>query len=396
MTRQFDVELKVSGWTSEYATVQRFLDHYARKTKSESTRENILGILGQFLRFAGEPSPDLYVKRTKGRVEKEFQAFLDDMKRKDRSIRYINMVHAFLSSFFELNGFKNGKTLEVERYHQPSRYRKKEEYIPTNEEVWRIIESAGTPKCRALLACLYTSGLRNSTLRSLLYRDVRAELEDGKEIVKLPVYVGMKEIVPDACKNSIPYFSFISKETTRLLKIYIAEAERRYGRFQDDYPLFIGQRIKGGVLAHVRSGTIEWLVHEAARKAGIPQWKQIMAHSFRKAFQNMLKSEFSDRKGRMDGKDQEFLMGHILSGSQDFYYDSSKLEYLRSEYSRLAFENQPNDSKIGNLETEVRALKETIRMIGSDIDLDKLALFLRKERQQQREELLKEINEDRV
>ena len=53
MTRAFDAYLKVSGWNSEFATVDRFLKHYSRKTKSEHTRQNILGILEAFLRFLG-------------------------------------------------------------------------------------------------------------------------------------------------------------------------------------------------------------------------------------------------------------------------------------------------------------------------------------------------------
>ena len=95
------------------------------------------------------------------------------------SICYINASYAYLLTFFEINGFKNGKQLEVERYHQPSRYRKKSEYIPTSEETWRMVDSAGTPKNRAIIACLYSSGLRNSTLRALRYKDVKGEAGSG-------------------------------------------------------------------------------------------------------------------------------------------------------------------------------------------------------------------------
>ena len=39
----------------------------------------------------------------------------------------------------------------------------------------------------------------------------------------------------------------------------------------------------------------------------------------------------------MDPKDQEFLMGHILPGSQDPYYDRSKIESLRQKYMKIRF-----------------------------------------------------------
>ncbi|MFQ5711658.1 MAG: hypothetical protein ACE5GD_07760 [Candidatus Geothermarchaeales archaeon] len=43
------------------------------------------------------------------------------------------------------------------------------------------------------------------------------------------------------------------------------------------------------------------------------------------------------RNPRLDPKDQEFLMGHILPGSQDPYYDKSKIEELRSKYASVNF-----------------------------------------------------------
>jgi hypothetical protein len=39
----------------------------------------------------------------------------------------------------------------------------------------------------------------------------------------------------------------------------------------------------------------------------------------------------------MDKGTQEFLMGHILPGSQDVYYDKTKVDYHRSEYAKLDF-----------------------------------------------------------
>jgi integrase len=354
--RIFESDLKVDGWNSQYITVQRFLEHYARKTKSESTRENILSGLDAFLKFCGELNPDLYVKNTKSKVEKQFQAFLDDMKKKDRSIRYINMNHAFLSTFFELNGFKNGKSLEVERYHQPARYRKKAEYIPTNDEAWRLIQGAGSPMNQAILAAIYTSGLRNSTMRALLYGDVRADLEAAKEIIMMPVYPEMKKIVPDACKNSIPYFSFISKEATRLVRNYIAYAQSKYGQIKDKDPLFIGEKFEGR-LTHLRSGTVEVMVHRAAFRANLSRWEEITVKCLRTAFQNVLKSEFVDGKGRMDEKDQEFLMGHILPGSEDHYYDATKMESLRLQYARLPFAPAEPSEATKSLEARTVDLK---------------------------------------
>jgi len=40
----------------------------------------------------------------------------------------------------------------------------------------------------------------------------------------------------------------------------------------------------------------------------------------------------------MDVKEREFLQGHTLSGSQDTYFDKTKIEEMRAKYARMVFE----------------------------------------------------------
>jgi integrase len=291
----------------------------------------------------GKKDPDRIAKLPKDDVEDAIQSYLDDLKRKNRSIRYVNTSLAQLETFFRVNGYKKGRELELERYHQPSRYRKKPECIPTNEEAWAMVENAGSPKNRAMIACLYTSGLRNSTLRALLYGDVKKELEAGLETIAVPVYPDMKKVVPDACKGSVSYYSFFHPYATKILRTYVAETERKIGKFADDMPLFIGERIDGR-FTHLKIRTVQVAVKEAARKAGVERWRDVYPHCLRKAFQSVLASQYIDG-GRMDPKVQEFLMGHILPGSQDPYFDRTKVEQIRSEYNRLAFRKISEDRK---------------------------------------------------
>ena len=55
---------------------------------------------------------------------------------------------------------------------------------------------------------------------------------------------------------------------------------------------------------------------KAAQNAGMKEWRAVRPHALRKSF------EEGENRKRPDGtimgeKDQEFLMGHILPGSQD-------------------------------------------------------------------------------
>ena len=356
--------LRVDGWHSEYDSVERFLRHYSRKTKSESTRRGACDIIHRFFLFTGV-DPESVLELSPEEASEKVQGFIDSMRDRDLSIRSVNTSLAYLKQFFVVNGFKNGREIEVERYHQPSRYRKRLEYIPTPEEIWRMANASGSSQYRAMILMLYTSGLRNSTLRGLRVDDVLGELEEFRDgsldVVKVPVYPEMKELVPDACKGRIPYYSFISREASEALRDYLAGREAQYGEYLKEEPLFVStssnfppdKRRK----SPVKKTTLGVAVKRAARNAGVDGWENVYPHCLRKAFESAL------RNNRLDYKDQEFLMGHILPGSQDTYYDRSKVNTLRNRYAEAEFFPSRNQGSM--VEKRVQLL-QTAQLMGFD------------------------------
>jgi len=194
--------------------------------------------------------------------------------------------------------------------------------------------ASGSLRNRAMILALYTSGLRNSTLRALLYGDVKEELEAGLDVIRVPVYPEMKKVDPGACKGNISYYSFLSK-AVQALREYLEERRRKYGGIGEDEPLFISTSTnvppEKRRCTPVKRRSLTELVKRAARKAGIERWKDVYPHCLRKAFESAL------RNSGLDLKDQEFLMGHILPGSQDAYYDYTKVESLRKKYAQVNF-----------------------------------------------------------
>ena len=331
--------LKVDDWTSQYKSVDIFLKHYSRKIRSEKTRENVGYILKGLCVFAQKTPDELVLSPCKD-ASGLVQGYIDSLADKGFSTRYVNVSLGYLKTFFRVNGFKGPSDLEVERHYQPSRYRKKSEYIPSSAEIYDIAFSSGTRRNRAIMLSLYTSGLRNSTLRALLYGDVREELASQKEIIKVPVYPEMKRIDDGACKGNIPYFSFISKEAVIALKQYLEQRIEQEGKMEDDEPLFASEssNVAFERRSHipVMKKTLEATVKIAAQKIGVKRWKDVYPHCLRKAFESAL------RNARLDPKDQEFLMGHILPGTQDVYYDKTKVEELRQKYSSVNFFPEKN------------------------------------------------------
>lgn len=326
--RSFERELKLTGWKSEFSSIQKLLDYLSRKTGSEASRLHYLETVYHLCKSVGK-DPDELILMRRSELEQKAQSFLDKMNREKRSVRYINVNLAHLVAFFRVNGFKNGKELELERYAQPTRYRKTPEYIPTSEEIVRMATYAGSVKSRALVLATYTSGLRNSTLRAVLYRDVRAELDAGNDVVHVAVYPEMKKVTPDAAKGSIPYESFFSKDAAEAIRAYVAEfaAKHKDAPLRDDEPLFQGQ-IRG---RPIKARTLQVVVKGAARRAGLQRWKDVYPHCLRKAFENAI------RNSGMDSKDQIFLEGHVLPGSEDPYYDKTRIEEFRQKYRKVIF-----------------------------------------------------------
>lgn len=332
--RWWEEFLKVEGWRSGYESVDRVLRHYRRKVGSLKTREHVCGAVARLCRFAGM-DPDELVRLGRDEASRLVQDFVDSLAEEGFSVRYVNTVLTFLKTFFEVNGFKGERALEVERYHQPARYRKRPEYVPTPEEIERMAYAAGSKRNRAMILFLYTSGLRNSTLRALRVGDVREELEAGLDVVKVPVYPEMKEVDPAACKGNIPYYTFISREAVEALREYLEERRSVYGGLEDDEPLFCSEstNVPPEVRRRtpVKKRTLSEVVKRAARRAGIAGWRDVYPHCLRKAFESAL------RNSGMDVDDREFLMGHVLPGSRDAYYDRSKVEELRAKYARVSF-----------------------------------------------------------
>ncbi|MGA2200039.1 MAG: hypothetical protein ABSG45_08890 [Nitrososphaerales archaeon] len=79
------------------------------------------------------------------------------------------MRRSYLLFHFSKDGFRRERELEIETYHVLARYRKALEYIPNSGEVLRMADAALSPRDRAMILCLYTSGLRHKTLFRFLF-----------------------------------------------------------------------------------------------------------------------------------------------------------------------------------------------------------------------------------
>ncbi len=361
--------LKEDGWSSTYVSTDNLLRHLSRRSKSISTRKNYLQHLRSFC-FWTMKNPDELIKLNKDRIEHLIQSYCDTYNSDQFSRRTANNVLTVLRSFYEANGFYGYNQLHIEGYYTPKRYRKKAQYIPHKHEVYAMADSAGSLKNRAIILFMYHTGIRNSTLLALRYQDIKDELLGGKDIIKIPIYPEMKEMDYNACKNHLPYYTFISDEAIESLRLYLHEKKTKYQALEEDLPLFSSDynQIEKDLRTKttLTSRQLQKIVKQSAKNAGIEQWKDVTPHSLRKAYESILRSD-TIQGIHLDPKIQEFFMGHTLPGSQDNYFDSSKIEDLRYHYSTLRFGRVKIENRFQKLQ---RVISKEFQ--GSGIDTDQL------------------------
>jgi integrase len=359
------------------------LDHLRlRRSKSVGSAQTTCRILAAFCRGC-LTSPDNLVRLPREQNEKLLQTHCDAMMGRSRlkgmSARAANTVLACLKTFFRSNEFniENNSELRVAAYHQTQRTRNIPEYVPTLQEALTMAERVGNKRDRAIILTLITTGLRNSALRALKVSDIRSELKQDTQVLRIQVKPDWNtERLAGACKNCIDYYTFTARVATEAIISMLREREAKSGPCSDQEPLFPSDHNQLPVELRrdkaLSAGELEIVVKKAARAADIVQWNNVHVQTMRKVFERQLRSPLADGT-RMDQKDQEYLMGHILPGSQDNYYDSSKIKAMRELFSKLVFDDKPHAHELSiqmwqkfakvlgvdaSQVTETRAMKE--------------------------------------
>jgi integrase len=342
-------ETLVSGYTS----VQRLIDYlWLRKSGSMMSIFHHCWHLFKFCSWA-KMDPDEAIGKSREELEALLQDYLDEVRgrsmKRGASAKTVNTTLACLKTFFRLNGFsrENGLELRLQGYHQPPRTRNNAQCVPKLGEACLMGERAGSRRNRAIIYTLLSTGLRNTALRAIYVKDVIKEIEGGYQNLLIKVEPEWNKRIPGACKNGIPYYTFTSAQATQAIKEMLEERKEKCGSIKEEEPLFISEGTQLKKRSPLSDNGLREIVRRAAREARIEDWKHVTPHSLRKVFESVLRSPMKDGN-RMDPKDQEFLMGHILPGPQEAYYDWTKKNKLREESSKLVFE-EGNSPELNSL-----------------------------------------------
>ena len=96
--------------------------------------------------------------------------------------------------------------------------------------------------------------------------------------------------------------------------------------------------------------------------------KTISTHTIRKAFRKIV------RQTNIDDDDKEQLMGHVIPGSRQAYYDKKDVDLIRDAYFKCNFTREAPESEVTKLRKEVETQRDQLQTIVNGLSAENLEL----------------------
>jgi integrase len=318
-------------------SVQKWISKLKEKAGWKSTMPGFLRTLYRFSEYCGK-SPSELVATALGEqiaepleelvpasleTQEVAQKFVNEMLNsgKRESARY---TRACLTSFFKANG--------VSLHLGPiSKFTKKTEVIPTKEQVYVMADYAGSLRDRAIILCMYQSGLGVTPLRNLTYGHLKEQIKKNR----IPIQV---HVTSDISEKPLPvaYYTFFGAEACEALNTYLNERKRRIKRIREQgkkvkgltpsSPLFASEGRNMPFGGRMAISSIWRIIKNSAEKTGLKK-ESVWPNCLRKAFEAELDRSLLDRNTK------QFLLGRPTLGVK---YDVNEVEqkYLTCNLSR--------------------------------------------------------------
>jgi len=315
---------KKAGWRT---TIPSFLRTLYKFAKYSGKSPNELIAIGSTARKI-EPREEL-TSATPAitKLVRDFINELLDSGKRERA----RHVRTCLKSFFKANGI----SLEFERI---PRQAKKEEVVLSKDQVYAMADYTGSLRNRAIILCMYQSGLGITSLRNLNYGHIKNQLERRR----VPIRIRITSHISKRA-SLVPFYAFLGAEVYDALRAYVAERKRKIQKMREkgadvkeltnNSPLFAseGKNVPFGDRMAVSS--VWRVIKHSAERTGL-QREKIQPNSVRKAFEAELD------KSILGLETKRYLMGNPV---QAMKYNINEVEgkymacnFSRSELSELA------------------------------------------------------------
>ena len=278
--------------------IQDFLTNLELRNKSPKTLENYTHYLRRFQEFIesrseDQPKPQDITLQTVQDYRIYLNRFLDDRKR-PLSIKTQNYHVISLRAFLKYLAKNDIDTLAAEKIELAKIPQRTVEFL-SREEVDRLFAAANSPRDRAILETLYSTGLRVSELHNLNRQQVDLDRREFSVRGK-----GQKARIV-----------FLSDRAAQTIKTYLSTRDDNFD------PLFINsgrgmkQDITNPDVRRLSTVSIEALVRKCARKAGII--KKVTPHTLRHSYATNLLQNGADIRSVQE------MLGHSSITTTQIY-----------------------------------------------------------------------------
>jgi len=360
----------------KYTEVEKWLTG-----KTIGTKTNYLSALKSFIEYTKQNPTELVDLaeadrkkpiRQQGEVETKVKGFFEWLttvyiqksrgprKRKESGkvgiSRNLAVAYSYgIKSFFESNGFPLNIKL-------PKAAPKKENFkvVLRPLEIKKLIDVATNIRDRAVILCLFQSGMSISDICNLNYGDVEKELNGNK----IPLHIHLVRR-----KELVEYDTFFGQEAVETLKLYLEERKQKGETLGYNSPLFTKRYIKSNSksskIYRINPGLIETTMKSLALKSGLVSKEQMenadlnpcRPHALRSSFISILKTN------GMNNMAVEYLAGHSLSTTEQAYWQV-RTEELRKMYKQymkhVSLSPQIGTEKLEILEYESKKKEDVI------------------------------------
>lgn len=329
--------------------LETYVNRIYRKSRSEKTVKTYLAGVRSFMEYVACKNGEELAAKLQGMdVVNQVNGWLDKLNQEDCSPQTLRIYQAAIKKFVET--VLPDLTVNWKRVELPRLWRVEEDRIPTKEELKQLLRH-GNLEDKVMVCLAASSGIRAGTLVRLRVKDV--DLETYPD-------VGVVYIHPETTKERVKYVTFITPETKKLLKEYLAYRKRKGENITGESPLLAKKKtLKGETDFYSWVGLrTKWirLVKKAGKTEKPRRFHALRMHTLRKFFRTSLE---------LAGVGRAFIAR--LMGWKGEYMDESYfkpyIEQLLAEY-RKAIPNLTIMEEPSLEDMRKKQLLDTARLLG--------------------------------
>ena len=222
------------------------------------------------------------------------------------------------------------------------------------EQIKEFVEAAPSYRDKAIILCMFQSGLAVNEIAELNYGDIKEEFEKGM----LPLCIRLVRQ-----KTQVDFKTFIGRDAVKYIKLYLGTR----GKLKSNDPLFTKERTRKGE-ARITTAAIQQSFGEIAKELS---FVTVTEDTYNPARPHSLRAAFNSRLiGKIDETLRDFWMGHAIGGVSKAYLtmpteDLRKLYMSAEEF--LSIEKTSRQELEEKVRAEPSLADERIRSLEKQI-----------------------------